>query len=126
MSVGSRSSKIALSLALVGAGVAAGSGQAYAGSDGQHVEIQNKNIFDEVKGGWIKGTNWNNHYVQQWIGVHWSSQEAYQVGDSDWWWKGTVHIDWVHNDSSSSFAGTTTCSVPVDQGSDDWVTCIRK
>lgn len=127
MSLGLKSSAIALSaLALTGVGVVAGSGQAFAGTDGQHIEIQNhRAIFDPVKGGWIKGTNWEGKHVQQWIGVHYSSEAAYQVGDSNWWWKGSISIDWVHDDSTSSFAGTTTCQVPTNQGSNDWVTCKR-
>lgn len=126
MSVRSRSLKIALSLTLVGIGVVAGSGEALAGTDGQHVHIRNDRTSDDLKGGWIKGTNWAGQHVQQWVGLTWNDYGVYEWGDSDWWWKGTINIDWVRNDGRSSYAGTTTCQVPTDQGSNDWSYCVRR
>jgi hypothetical protein len=124
MSVALKSSVVALSaLGLIGAVAATGSGEAFAGTDGQHVEIINKR-GDNLKGGWVKGTNWAGQYVQQWVGVQYYPDARDQEGDSYWWWKGTIQIDWVKNDSASSYAGTTTCQVPTSQQS-DWSYCTR-
>ena len=39
-----------------------------------------------------------------------------------WWWKGTVNLNWYHADGS--FYRSSTCRVPVNQGLNNWVSCI--
>ena len=126
MSIRKKLPAIALSaMALAGVGVAAGPGEAFAGTNGQHVEIVNW-AHGNMKGAWIRGKNLNEPGHQQWIGVN--APDPFsgntQTGVSNWWWNGgSVDIDWV--DSNNHFAGTTHCTVPVNQGSNNWVTCNR-
>jgi hypothetical protein len=112
MSVKRKVSAIGLSaLALVGVGGVAGTGDALAGSNGQHVQIV---APTGDKGAWLKGKNASGKAVQEFVGLGpsgWSSQ--FVIGTGKDWWKGRLVIDWIKNDRQGSFSGETTCNVPA-------------
>jgi hypothetical protein len=88
---------------------------AFAGSDGQQLDIYEGSATNSVK---ITGDNQYGNKVQQTLNT-----PSYPTQDPGHWWKGTVQItSYTGTDGTGGDEGTLDCYVPVSQSS-NWYDC---
>jgi hypothetical protein len=104
-------------------GVVLGAGQALAGTNGQHIEL-NAHHGDGFGSAQISGTDQNGHpQTSEMIhldhsGLH---HKAWDRGASNQWWSGRVIINW-YNWRTGGYVTSSECDVPTNWGS-NWYDC---
>lgn len=88
-----------------------GAGTAAAGTNGQHINYHSRN----ARGQCTTGTNQNGQIVQNCTLLH-----AGENPDHDYWWVGTVNINWYDTDDRYV---SSTCDVPKSNDNGDFIDC---
>lgn len=100
-----RKIRILLLIPALCAALLLGSLTAFAGSNGQ--ELQVHQVYSQANYAWIVGPNQNNHLVQQWFVTTLTYEDDY-----GYWWKGSLTLSGYHY-YDSGFYGSHGCTVPV-------------
>jgi hypothetical protein len=109
---------------VVTGGLALGTGSAFAGVNGQHIEL-NAHHGDGFGWAQISGNDQNGQpqtsdKIQlDHSGLH---HKAWDRAASNQWWKGQVIINW-YNWRTGQYVTSSECDVPTNRGSNNWFDC---